>query len=64
MNKCEELALGQSIKDLRSIANIVSEVLQVAGYQELQSQFSTKLHGLASVFEELKEISEVNHDTK
>lgn len=61
MNKCEELAIEQTIKELTSIATIVSEVLYVAGYQELQSQFATKLHNLNEVF---KEISEVKHETK
>lgn len=61
MNKCEELALEQAIKELSSIASIVSEVLYVAGYQELQSQFTTKLHNINEVF---KEIREVKHDTK
>ena len=60
MNKCEELALGQAIKEMVGMASIVSEVLYVAGYQELQSQFATKLHNINEVF---KEISEVKHDT-
>ena len=61
MNKCEELALGQAIKEMVSMASIVSKVSYFAGYQELQSQFATKILNLNEVF---KEINEVKHDTK
>ena len=55
MTKCEELALEQSLKELSIITNIVSEVLYMAGYQELQSQFAGKLQNLNLVFKEVKE---------
>lgn len=56
MNKCEELALGQAIKEMVSMASIVSEVLYVVGYQELQSQFAQKGVQLNEIFKELTEV--------
>lgn len=56
MNKCEQLALEQAIKELQSISTIVSEVLQVSGYQELQSQFAQKGVQLNEIFKELTEV--------
>lgn len=57
MNKCEELALEQALKELQSISTIVGEVLYVSGFRELQVQFAQKGAQLNDVF---KEITEVN----
>lgn len=59
LSKCEQVALEQAIKELKTISSIVNEVLQVQGFQELQSQFANKGKQLEDVFNEIKEL---NHD--
>lgn len=55
MNKCEQLALEQCIKELHTMTLLSCEALQVSGYQELCSQLGLKVKQLNEVFKELTE---------
>ena len=53
MNRAEELAIEQCHKELMGILHIACEVLQVAGYQILVENISSKTQQLKAVMSEL-----------
>ena len=47
--------IKEKFKDLSEILNLVSENLQVNGYQNLQSILATKFHALAKDIDKIKD---------